>query len=47
MQEETTYPGVVIEQVSVTPRPDNQVNPPVDDDIISPDKVKVARLMIG
>lgn len=43
--DELTYPGLVIEQISVTPRPDDQVNQPIDDDIISPDKVKIARLM--
>lgn len=42
---ETTYPGLVIEQISVTPRPDNQVNQPLQDDVISPDDVKLARPM--
>lgn len=45
-QQDTIYPGLIIEE-SVTPGSGNQVNPPVDEDVISPEKVKVARLMIG
>lgn len=50
MSEENTgrnQPGLLIETISVTPQSDDNVNPPIENNIISPDKVKAARLMIG
>lgn len=41
---ESIYPGLVIEQISVTPRPDDQVSQPIDD-VLDPGEVKLARPM--
>lgn len=41
---DTIYPGLVIGEPIVTPRPNDQVNQPIDD-IISPDEVQIARPM--